>query len=467
VPVLVLVLALCLALPGATRAGSYVPPPGDVLPTWSPDGGRIAFLTGRLPAALAITDAERFGPVHVYDDIPGPGVYPSVTAVALSPDWQWAAVTRMVGGLLTLIAVRLDGSEERRLAPTAFGTKPAWSPDSQRIAFRSFDETLAIQALNGSGFVRFAPGGTSLAWSPDGTRIAYAGGTPGSLDIHVVRADGSGDVVVADGPGTQSEPVWSPDAARIAYLSEGETESFLLGVVNADGYGARTYSGLDADAGLYAWAPDGRSIVYARSGRGLFRLDLETGESVRLTTFGSTPAFSPDGRQIAFSGGGECRDRSGIYLAEADARHARRITNDCRIVGTPARDVIRGTVLADVLLGLGGDDRLVARDPGYVGDSLLGGTGDDLLLGGYREDLLEGGADADRLRGGSSGDVLRGGAGHDRIDGQLGRDLVDARDGARDVVSCGTNTGGTRERDEVWADRVDRVAPDCEIVHRR
>ena len=40
-----------------------------------------------------------------------------------------------------------------------------------------------------------------------------------------------------------------------------------------------------------------------------------------------------------------------------------------------------------------------------------------------------------------------------------------ARDGWRDIVSCGSNPG-QRQPDEVWADRFDRVSGDCEIVHR-
>jgi hypothetical protein len=66
-----------------------------------------------------------------------------------------------------------------------------------------------------------------------------------------------------------------------------------------------------------------------------------------------------------------------------------------------------------------------------------------------------------------SGDELSGGRGADRLVAQAGRDRVYARDGERDVISCGTNRGGTPERDEAWVDRADRVASDCEIVHRR
>jgi Ca2+-binding RTX toxin-like protein len=90
--------------------------------------------------------------------------------------------------------------------------------------------------------------------------------------------------------------------------------------------------------------------------------------------------------------------------------------------GTRGRDVLRGTSGRDTLRGLGGDDRL------------YGLAGPDLLVGGSGQDRLSGGAGADVLR---------------------------AVDRQRDTVSCGTG------RDLVYADRLDRVARDCERVIRR
>jgi hypothetical protein len=218
----------------------------------------------------------------------------------------------------------------------------------------------------------------------------------------------------------------------------------------------------------FAWAPDGRSLVFARNFRdGLYRVDLATGKSRRLTSFGGTPALSPDGTRIAFAGGGECRDRVGIYVLRSDSNQASRITHDCRIRGTEGDDVLRGTALADVLVGLAGNDRLVAVDPYYMGDTLLGGDGDDVLVGGWRGEILKGGRGDDVLKGGNSGDWLYGGPGHDRLSGGRGNDFVYATDSERDVISCGTNRVWKRsERDEVWADRFDRVSRDCEVVHR-
>ncbi|MBA2461691.1 MAG: hypothetical protein H0V45_08020, partial [Actinobacteria bacterium] len=89
--------------------------------------------------------------------------------------------------------------------------------------------------------------------------------------------------------------------------------------------------------------------------------------------------------------------------------------------GTARRDVLRGTRGPDVLRGLGGAD---------------------LLYG---------------LRG---NDVLLGGRGQDRLLAGAGSDVVQAKDGVRDTIACGLG------RDVVYADRADRIARDCEVVHR-
>jgi hypothetical protein len=89
--------------------------------------------------------------------------------------------------------------------------------------------------------------------------------------------------------------------------------------------------------------------------------------------------------------------------------------------GTARGDVLRGTPGRDVLRGLGGPDRLYG----------LGGN-----------------------------DALFAGRGRDRLFGGSGRDVLYTRDAARDTVSCGAG------RDLVHADRLDRVARDCELVRR-
>jgi uncharacterized repeat protein (TIGR01451 family) len=93
-------------------------------------------------------------------------------------------------------------------------------------------------------------------------------------------------------------------------------------------------------------------------------------------------------------------------------------------------------------------------------DLLRGGAGPDTLYGRGGADRLFGFGGADRLFGEAGDDTLTGGTGSDVLDGGTGRDTIAARDGARDTVRCGTG------RDTVTADRVDRVAKDCETVRR-
>lgn len=89
--------------------------------------------------------------------------------------------------------------------------------------------------------------------------------------------------------------------------------------------------------------------------------------------------------------------------------------------GSDWNDTMRGTGENDLILGGGGDDRLVGYDdsqgPGRdpfaahladLADNLVGGTGDDTLTGGGGNDYMVGGAGDDALRGGAGADALVG-----------------------------------------------------------
>lgn len=117
-----------------------------------------------------------------------------------------------------------------------------------------------------------------------------------------------------------------------------------------------------------------------------------------------------------------------------------------------------GTVAADVLRGSPGNDLLDGREGG---DRLAGGGGRDVVLGAAGNDRAQGGAGGDLLMGDAGRDRLAGGAGTDILVGGAGPDRLDSRDRERDYLICG------RGRDQVLADRRDRVARDCERVSRR
>ena len=107
--------------------------------------------------------------------------------------------------------------------------------------------------IDGSGLKTIAakPAG-SPAWSPDNVHIAYVRG----VDVHVVNADGTGDVILT--PGSTygaAQPVWSPDGTRLAYWRSDGTNVSLA--VTRIGGQATLYpiSGAVTN-GAIVWAPE-------------------------------------------------------------------------------------------------------------------------------------------------------------------------------------------------------------------
>ena len=147
-------------------------------------------------------------------------------------------------------------------------------------------------------------------WSPDGDRIAFARGAPSRL--FVMDADGSGARRVTDEEADESEPAWSPDGRWIAYVRREPGSSIRelwlvrpgrLAAAPAD-EARRRGSGAGVVAGRTA---DRRSPRTSTSKRfDIYTIGVD-GKDVRLMTSRDDsfePAWSPDGKTIAFSEGG-------------------------------------------------------------------------------------------------------------------------------------------------------------------
>jgi hypothetical protein len=454
---LVVVLLTLLGVAGSAGGGVPIPPPpGDQLPTWSPDGSVIVFLSDRDGASLRVMNPDGSGE-HQIPWLPANSSY------SFSHDWTHVAA--YVDG--KLVVERLDGSDRVSLGSATYLGKASWSPDGTRVAYTAPSATpneadVLVARIDGSETHRVAVG-FDPTWAPTADRIAYVSGHYGSNELHVVDADGTGDIRLASG-GVDYAPSWSPNELWLAMIHHAPEEfSSTLEVVGVDG---RRVAAFHVTPNDYAWSPNG-TIAYSNA-RGIWVVDVKSGRRHRVSTTGYQVAWSPEAARLAFTAGGECRNRTGIYEVDVQQRQPVRLTNGCRIVGTAGDDVLTGTPLADVLLGEGGNDTLVAVPSFFVGDTLEGGVGKDLLVGSVASDTLEGGPSNDILRGGPGPDLLVGSPGRDVIQGQGGRDHVYARDGRRDVVSCGTNTGKTTgpEGDIAYVDRFDAVSRDCEWVYR-
>ena len=219
------------------------------------------------------------------------------------------------GLTLTGVAANCDVTTPNPLAVavTSGGTAAAafrveCAPVTRLAYSREGSEIFAIDS-NGLRALRLSDGSATdadPAWSSDGTRIAFTSQpAAGNSDVYVMDADGSNRRQLTTHAGSDYRPAWSPDGLRIAFVSERDNNRELY-VMDADGGNlVRLTNHLQADTDP-AWSPDGRRIAFSSNRDGnaeIYVMNADGTESTRLTTFSGDdvqPAWSPQGDRIAF-----------------------------------------------------------------------------------------------------------------------------------------------------------------------
>ncbi|MFI5273546.1 MAG: prolyl oligopeptidase family serine peptidase [Ktedonobacterales bacterium] len=227
------------------------------------------------------------------------------------------------------------------------------APDGQRVAFVLSEWVAQVQRTRGRIWLAGAAGGDAqpLAgsgpdgenaprWSPDGTRLAFISKRDDGekarfndkAQLYVMPADGGQAMRACSMPDGASEPEWSPDGSRIAFLSlEGDEPADgpkvneplrhrRLWTVHPGSDAPQPVTPANCTIWRYAWAPDGASLaVYFSEGpgetdwyRGQIGIVPAAGGAVRritqLTRQADALAWSRDGQTLYFIAG-EWSDR--------------------------------------------------------------------------------------------------------------------------------------------------------------
>jgi len=315
-------------------------------PRWSPDGTLVEFISARAPNDTGSTAARRAPAPRAQlwlQPVSG-GVPRRVTSImngvsGCTPSPAGGKVACLVrSGPSDKWPAGKERSDVRHYIHIAYKFNDSGWYDDRRSHIWVIDlaSSDAKQITEGDDW-----NDTDPQWSPDGARIAFVSDRTGheydggrNSDVWTIAATGGPLTKISTAEGPDNQPRWSPDAKSIAFVTAAGEEAPPQIMIASSGGGEASapYPSLDLIPTDLQWSNDGNSLYFDTGVKGEFqilRLDIAPRRLSQVTTgarAARSPSFAAKARRVAYLVN-DFTHLDDVYSAAIDGSGERKLSN--------------------------------------------------------------------------------------------------------------------------------------------